>query len=56
MRGRPPISNPKSKTVNVPMTPADKARLDAIAAANEMTTASLVRAVLLDRQTDLLAA
>jgi hypothetical protein len=38
------------------MTPEDRERLETLADANGMTAAKLVRTVMLDRQTELLAA
>ena len=46
----------KDAFINVPMTPSDKARLIEMANAKGVTTAQLIRAVMFDRDRELLTA
>jgi hypothetical protein len=46
----------KDANINVPMTPADKARLIEMANAKGITTAQLIRSVMFDRDRELLVA
>jgi hypothetical protein len=54
--GRKPSLNPKTAVIAIPLTPEDKAKLEQQAAAKGVSTARLIRAVMFDRQSELIAA
>jgi hypothetical protein len=54
--GRKPSLNPKTAVIAIPLTPEDKAKLEQQAAAKGVSTARLIRAVMFERQSELIAA